>query len=68
MKEGYEEINWKSKSEYVDEETGEKLDKEDAIRNYTIITKKKHTHVYKTTGTITYTNGCRRKKQLKLWE
>lgn len=64
--EGKEEINWHSQIIYVDLETGEVISKEDAIREYIIKRTKKETHVYKTTGTIKYTNECWRSPQLKI--
>lgn len=60
-------IKWRSNTIYLDEDTGEILDKNNAIMNYTIIKTTKHSHVYKSTGNITYTNECRKSNQLKLF-
>lgn len=62
-----QEINWKANTVYVDTETGEIIPKTIAKRNYIIIKKIKKTYVYKSTGTITYTNECIRSRQIKLF-
>lgn len=60
-----EEIKWTTKSEYVDIDTGEKLDKELVEKQYIIIKKKKHSEKYKSTGTTTITNECRLAREPK---
>lgn len=65
--EGREEIRWRTVSVYVDIDTGEVLTLENVKDIYLIINKKKKSYVYKQTGTITYTNECRRSQQGKLF-
>lgn len=61
------EIQWRTKIEFVDLETGEKITEEQARKEYVIIKSKKQSHVYKSTGTITFTKQCRRSTQSKLF-
>lgn len=63
-----EKVNWKTKSEYVDIDTGEQLTKEEVIKQYIIIKKRKHSEKYKSTGVTTITNECRRTNQGKLFD
>lgn len=68
-KEGKEEIKWRIKSIYVDEDTGEIINAALIVsKQYYIHKRKKKTNVYKQTGTITYTNECKRTGQGTLFE
>lgn len=65
-----QEIRWSTKHVYVDIETGEKIEKEKVAAHYHIVKIKKHKNVYKSKGTITFTNECRWAGyvQGKLWD
>ena len=58
---------WVTVSEYVDEETGEILHKNQVKEHYIIIKKIKHHETYKTTGKRTITNICKKTNQQKLF-
>lgn len=62
MKDAYirQEITWVTKNINIDVETGEIISNDEMKENYIIIKKKKKIYVYKKTGTITFTNECRR--------
>ena len=58
-------INWRSKTIYVDTDTGEQLSDNNAKHNYIIIKKHKHVKITKSTGHIEWTIECRRSAQTK---
>lgn len=58
---------WTTKNEYFDINNGEELSNQLAKRDYDIIKKRKTTKIENYHGTITITNECERKKQLKIW-
>ena len=71
MKKNYTErgMRWKSKTIYVDEETGEQLTKHNATNNYIYMSIDKHVSFNdnKTCGFIEYTKKFRKNPQIKLF-
>lgn len=59
-------INWRTKTEYVDTETGEIITEQEAKTNYIIIKKSKHATIKKTTGYVKWTYHCKRSNQIEI--
>lgn len=59
---------WRAKKIYVDAETGEKLEEQEAKRNYIIIRTIKKTYTNKYYGTNEYTYICERNRQLGIFQ